>query len=273
MASTLLERDMYGNKYHMTHNPLARGRAPRYVVVNAEDGEKTKPKGVTSILGQTLAKDLMDWAVSCTIDYLRLKLPVVTEEDLVVSADEYKVKRDAGGSTGSEAHALVENYLKGQPTSGGTPEALNAFGAFKKWFESTKPEVINVEEVVYSKAFQYAGTYDGMLRIDGKVYLTDLKTTNASRKAPNGVYPENFLQLGAYALAHDEQREYEEKHGGTELLPIEGLMVISAKKDGKLDIVTNEDIGVSLEDCKDMFRRVINLYNFLAYTTKALGGK
>lgn len=264
---------MYANKYQMVHNPNARGRAPRYTVVNAEDGDKTKPKGVTTILGQTLAKDLMDWAVDCSIIYLRAKLPVITEEDLVMAAGEYKVKRDAGGSTGSEAHALVENYLKGQPTSGGTPEALNAYGAFVKWFESVKPEVINVEEVVFSPTFLYAGTYDGMLKIDGKVYLTDLKTTNASKKAPKGVYAENFLQLGAYALAHDEQREYEEKNGGTELLPVEGLMVISAKKDGKLDIVTNEDVGITLEDCKDMFRRTINLYNFLAYTTNSLGGK
>ena len=273
MASVLIERDMYNSALHLTHNPNARGRAPRYVVVNAEDGEKTKPKGVTSILGQTLAKDLMDWAVSCTIDYLRLKLPVVTEEDLVISADEYKVKRDAGGTTGSEAHALVENYLRGQPTGGGSVEALNAFGAFKKWFEEVKPEVINVEEVIFSREFKYAGTYDGMLRIDGKVFLSDYKTTNASRAAPNGIYIENFIQLGAYALAHEEQRKYEEANGGTKLEPVEGLIVLSGKKDGKFDSATNEDIGLTLEDCMDMARRVVNLHNFMLYGKAQLGGK
>lgn len=253
----------------MRHNPNARGRAPRYLV-NGTD----KPRGVTTILGQTLAKDLMSWAVDCCIVYLREKIPVITEADLLEAAKAYTKKRDSGASTGTEAHLLVEEFLKGTPSSGATStEAQAAFGAFKKWFEEAKPEVINVEEVIYSASFQFAGTYDGMLKIDGKIYLTDLKTTNPSRKAPQGVYAENFIQLGAYALAHEEQRVYEEATGGTKLLPIEGLMVISCKKNGKLDIVTNDDVGLSVVECGEMFKKTVNLDSFLKYTTKQLGGK
>lgn len=275
MASEIIERKIY-NGLSIVHNPLARGRAPRYTITTAA-GEVTKPKGVTTILGQTLAKDLMQWAADCACDYLREKLPVVTEADLVQAAKAYTVKRDAGGSTGTEAHALVENYLKGITTSeAGQPshsvEAHNAFSAFKQWFEDTAPEVINVEEVVYSVEHSFAGTYDCMLRIDGQVYLCDLKTTNTSRKAPNGVYAENFLQLGAYSLAHEEQRKYEEAHGGTKLLPIDGLMVISAKKNGKLDIVTNDNVDLSVWTCQEMFTKVIGIYEFMSKTTKVLGG-
>lgn len=269
MASEIIERSLYNGKYQMVHNPNARGRAPRYKVNDEE-----KPKGVTTILGQTLAKDLMDWAVTCAMEYLQAKLPVVTDKDLAEAANEYKVRRDSGAGTGTEAHAMVEDYLKGREPAQTqrSPEAINAYRAFVKWFTESKPEVLNVEEVIYSETFHYAGTYDCMLKIDGKVYLCDLKTTNVSRKAPNGVYAENFIQLGAYALAHEEQRQFEEANGGTKLPKIDDLMVISAKKNGVLDIVTASDLGLMVDECGDMFKRVINVYQFMDYTTKKLGG-
>lgn len=276
MASVTIERDMYAGQYHLIHNPNAKGRAARYTITNTETGVVTKPKGVTTILGKLIAKDLVGWAVTCAVDYLKAKLPVVTEADLEEAGNAYKNKRDSGANTGTEAHALVEHYLKGLPVSlaSATKEAQNAYQAFIKWFEEVKPEIINVEEVIYSAEYDYPGTYDCMLKIDGKVYLCDLKTTNSSRRAPNGVYAENFLQLGAYANAHDEEREAEiAAKGKSEKLAIEGLMVISAKKNGVLDIVTEESLGVTVDDCKTMWKRVCNLYIFLEYITKKLGGK
>lgn len=269
MASELIERDLYNGVYRLVHNPNARGRQPRYVVNGVE-----KPKGVTTIMGATLAKDLMQWAADSACEYLRAKLPVVTEEDLKAAADAYKTKRDAGASTGSEAHAMVENFLKHQEQVGSpSVEAKKAYDAFKKWFEKVEPQVINVEEVIYSHTFKYAGTYDCMLQIGDQVMLCDLKTTNSSRKAPEGVYAENFVQLGAYAAAHEEQREYEENHGGTKLRKIDDLMVISAKKNGQLHTKTASELGLSLTDCMEMFRKTYNLWSFLGYTTKELGGK
>ena len=277
MASEVIERSLYNGLYQMVHNPNARGSQPRYKVVEFTNPTETlKPKGVTTILGATLAKDLMQWSADMACEYLRAKLPTVTEEDLKEASKAYTVKRDSGASTGTEAHLLVENFLKdikGNEAFVASPEAMNAFGAFLEWFKKANPTVVKVEEVIYSHEYKFAGTYDCMLRIDGKVYLCDLKTTNASRKAPNGVYAENFIQLGAYALAHEEQRKYEEANGGTKLVKIEGLMIISAKKDGKLDVVTNDDVSLRLKDCMDMFKKVINVYGFMSYATKELGGK
>ena len=279
MASQLIDRTLYNGKYHMIHNPDAKGSAPRYKIVDDDGKILNKPKGVTTLLGSTLAKDLGGWQLDCMEEYLKEKLPVVTLEDLAEAKKESGRRRDSGAGTGTEAHALVERFLKqmehdSYPVSQtASKEAQAAYGAFIGWFSSANPDVINVEEVVYSEEYDFAGTYDCMLRVDGKVYLCDLKTTNPSRKAPNGVYAEMFLQLGAYAAAHEEQRAYEEKHGGTTLLPIEGLMVISAKKNGKLDIVTNDDVQLTLVDCSDMFKRVVNLFNFINFTTKQLGGK
>lgn len=266
---------MYGGRYFTVHNPNARGSQPRYVVTDTVSNDKTKPKGITTILGKVLGKDLMAWAVKCASEYLEAKLPVVTKEDLAEAAKEYERRRDSGAGTGTEAHALVEQFLKGEviDLSGSSKEAKAAFGAFKTWYEGSKPEVINVEEVIYSPAFGFCGTYDCMLRIDGKVWLCDLKTTNASRSAPRGVYADYFVQLGAYAMAHEEERQFELAQGQTLKPEIQGLLVISAKKNGKMDLISNEDVGLQLTDCMDMAKKVVNLFHFLEYTKKALGGK
>lgn len=270
MASQIIERSLYGGLYNVVHNPNARGRAPRYLVNGTN-----KPKGVTTILGQTLNKDLMQWAVDCMVDYLSSRIPVITAEDLKEGAKEYTRRRDFGANTGTEAHALVEHFLRGESVSlsDASEEASNAYNAFVEWFNEATPTIINVEEVIYSAEYDYAGTYDAMMEIDGKVYLTDLKTTNASRKAPNGVYAEYFIQLGAYAAAHEEQRKFEEAHGGSKLPEVEGLAVISAKKNGKLDVVTNDDLGLTIGECGDLFQQIVRINRFLTSTTSLLGGK
>ena len=277
MASEKIVREMYNGQFEVTHNPFAKGSQPRYVVENLQTGEVTKPKGVTTILGATLAKDLVSWAVGMAKDYLTAKHPEISIQDIEDACKQYTIRRDKGADTGSEAHAMVENFLKGYPTppvGEHSEEAENAFLAFKKWFDDVGAEVINVEEVIFSPTFGYCGTYDCMLRINGKIYLCDLKTTNASRRAPKGVYPEMFIQLGAYAAAHHEQRATELLFGkGTELLQIDGLMVISARKDGKLDVVTNEAVLLSVDECEEAFKQVVNIYKFLTNTTKELGGK
>lgn len=169
---------------------------------------------------------------------------------------------------------MVEDFLKKRAVGNApSPEADKAYKAFVKWYDNVKPQVVNVEEVIYSHTFKYAGTYDCMLQIGDQVVLCDLKTTNSSRKAPEGVYAEYFIQLGAYAAAHEEQRLYEESHGGTKLRKIDDLMVISAKKNGQMHTKTASELGLSLTDCMEMFKKVYNLWSFLNYTTNELGGK
>jgi hypothetical protein len=279
MAFRVLERDLYNGKYHLVHNPLARGRQARYTI-NGTD----KPKGVTTILGATLSKDLMQWAVDSAMIYLQAKIPLVTKQDLEIAAVEYIRLRDAGGSTGSEAHEMAEQFLmfvsEGKegafvPKLAKEPsqDARNAFNAFAGWYYQTTPRVIGVEESIYSPTYNYCGTYDAIMEIGGKVYLCDLKTTNVSRKAPRGIYAEHFIQMGAYALAYLEQREFEDKNGGTKLLEIDDLMLISAKKNGALDVVAASDLGLSVGTCIEMFRNVINIYHFMTDVTEKLGGK
>jgi hypothetical protein len=269
MASELIERDMYGSLYHMVHNPNARGSAPRYKLATGE-----KPKGVTTILGKVLAKDLIGWALDCMADCLSPKLPVITAEDIADAKLESTRRRDSGAGTGTEAHGMVEDFLRGNTVRSGSPEARNAYDAFRRWFDEFKPTIVDVEQVIFSQTLKYAGTFDCLLEVDGVNYLCDLKTTNVSRQAPNGVYAENFIQLGAYAYAWEEERKYLEATGNEkQMVEIDDLMVISAKKNGKLDIVTASELGLSVQECGEMFKRVMSLYNFMTGVTKQLGGR
>jgi hypothetical protein len=269
VASQTITRDLYNGQYRVIHNPNARGRAPRYVV-----NDTIKPKGATTILGDVLAKKgLMTWPMDIALAYLSGKLPVVTKADIDAAALEHERLRDAGGSSGSQAHELIELFLKDSPPKQQTSqEAINSFKAFVGWYDTTKPIVLDIENVVYSPTYQVAGTYDALLELDGKVVLADWKTTNASREAPNGIYAENFVQLGIYALAYEEQRLYEEAHGGTELRPLEDLLVVSCKKDGKLDLGPASALGLTVQDCMSLASNVLELYNQLNVIKKGLKG-
>lgn len=259
MATAAVDTTIYNGKHHIVFNPLARGRSPRYKV-----NDKAY-QGVTTILGNVLAKKgLMTWPMDVALKYIRTKLPLVTEEDLSVAATEHERLRDAGGNTGTEAHSMVEEFLYGgEPTIEHSQEAINAYTAFVQWFNSTKPEIIGIENLIFSEELEYAGTYDCLLRIDGKVTLCDLKTTNPSREAPNGVYAENFFQLGGYALAYEEQRIYEIAQGGSDLEEIQELTIISCKKNGKCDIISASDLGISVQDCMELFSYVMKVNNAL----------
>jgi hypothetical protein len=288
----------------------------RYTV--STDGGKVWDikKGVTTILGATLNKPaLMLWPLNEAMKSLGARMVCTDQEkqiwewtldnDIVVNtikiqaaATAHRKRSDKGKDVGHLAHSLVEDYLNAQlnSTSAGNTltddkQALAAFRAFKGWFEATQPKVLGVEQIVFSRENDVAGTFDCLLEIDGKVVLGDLKTTNASRDAPQGVYPEMFLQLGAYAQAYLEEKRavftYEaegtkwdwqgfasytsttraDKKAGAIL---DDLAIINAGKTGDLNVVYASELGLSVQDCIDAWLRVLNTYKFLQPLSKQI---
>lgn len=256
MAFKDIQRELYNGAVKLTY----RNRSHKYYVNNE------LKQGVTTVLGSVLAKPgLMTWPLDLAIKYLQERLPVVTQEDLDEARKQHTKRRDSGANTGSIVHELAEKILNGENPSldGYDFEVKLAIGSFQEWFSASKPEVIAVEQIIYSRNHDYAGTFDSILRLNGKNYLCDLKTTNASREAPKGVYNEYFVQLGAYLEAYEEQRQYEEENGGTKLVKIDDVMIISCKKNGVVDTVTGTEVGVTVDKCRSMWVDILKLYRQL----------
>lgn len=282
MASQDIQTTLYNGKHTVTFS----AGNHRYVI----DGKPCE--GVTTIMSKVLAKPgLMLWPLNMALTHLRENSTKgITEELLQEAAQAHIKKRDKGASTGSVVHAVAERFLLDPATpaykhmlamgiDSDSPlysdEALLALHSFEGWHGRVKPKTIAVEQVVYSSSLQYAGTFDSILQIDGKNYLCDLKTTNASKDAPAGIYPENFIQLAAYYHAYQEQRNFELfENGKSELVPIRDVMVISCKKDGQLDTLTGSEAGLSVADLTSLWISVLVLYDKLTFTkNKILGGK
>lgn len=256
--------------------------------------------GVTTVLGQVLAKPaLMMWPLDEAMKLLfgqsfeevrgddgeiAIK-PIYNPKKALLKADKsytlaelqdaleqarkaHTQKRDKGADTGSVVHAAIEAYLRGQKVVVmESSEAKKAIKGFINWFEAQKNiKVLAVERVVYSQAFDYCGTIDAVLEIDGRIVLVDWKTSNPSRTAPKGIYPENFIQLGAYAGA------YQEEFGEDS---VDDLMVVNVGKDGKVNTQLASGIkqgffSLTPIECINLFTYCLNIYRAKNKITKGM---
>jgi hypothetical protein len=272
MASELLTRTIYDGLLVVKHNPEARGSQPRYQVFDTHGLPVGRPTGVTTILGATLAKDLVGWALSeFEKALLEHEGEPITAELLIDNKWASNKKRDKGADVGTQVHALIEQVNREVIANNQVPmiipedpQVKKAYEGFWKWFTENEPLALAAEEPVYSNRYRYAGCLDAIYKWQGKNWLVDVKTTNASKSAPKGVYPEMFWQTGAYALAYEEQ-------GGAH--KIDGLMILSVKKNGKVDVVTNEDIGLTMEEAKGGWLAIYRVWALTNRLKKGLAEK
>lgn len=221
---------------------------------------------------------------------------VATQDQLlpmIVSASKaWQRKQKKGADIGSVVHDAIEHYIKGQPYNIGEQYMLNikeyeyeteadrekalkefdddvvqataAFTQFTNWWDKTKPELIGAEDLVYSRDLDICGTFDALLKIDGKLILTDWKSSSASKSrganAPNGVYYSYFIQSAIYAEAYREMT-------GT---LVDDLMIVSVRKDGEFDIVKAGDVGLFVEECINWAKAVVTCYRYMETAKKAL---
>jgi len=98
---------------------------------------------------------------------------------------------------GKLAHDIIEKKLAGKEC-GILPAILPSINAFERWLSRHKINALNFEETVLSKNFLYAGTFDVLAEIDGKLGILDLKTST-------GIWDEYSLQTAAYVQAYNEK--------------------------------------------------------------------
>jgi hypothetical protein len=106
---------------------------------------------------------------------------------------------------GTETHKAIEDFLNGNEIVW-----INEYGKanhslivwqmilrFADFWNTVKPRLIATEQHIFSDEYQYAGTIDLVVEIDGKIWLLDIKTSNS-------LHTSYDLQLAAYAQAWNE---------------------------------------------------------------------
>jgi len=188
---------------------LPLGNLPAEDVKKANDDDE-RFWSVTTILGVLEKPALMYWAAeqsALAAVQIRGSLQGRIEED----GEEAVVKwlRDArfrrpkdirsAAELGTAVHEACEKYaLTGVRPE--TDEEISPYlDRFDEWAQKFQPEYIAAELTVYNQGFKYAGTCDGIMKIDGVPLIFDYKTSRKDGPA----YPEVALQLAAYRYATD----------------------------------------------------------------------
>lgn len=184
--------------------------------------------GVTTILGQVKQIPLQ-WPANEVVKFIKENCDtfdekyLVTESELEQARLAHKSKSETSASFGTNVHQAIEMWIKNDKSI--NEKQLSdtekvAFDKFVYWAEKNKVEFLESELRIYSRTHWFAGTCDLVMRINGKIWIGDIKTTS-------GIYPEFFWQTSAYQLAMQELGLYTD---------VEGHVIINVKKDGRMEV-------------------------------------
>jgi hypothetical protein len=221
------------------------GKAGRfYTILDRVSGESVRYPSVTTILGAAIAKPaLIAWSASveraaaaeAAADlYQELHGTAQLPRSMYLLALEQRVGKQKAhtkalakaAEIGSAAHGWVEYHLKsalGKP-AGREPilsdESMAAAVAFMDFQREVQLQPHFVEQTVFSRSNEYAGTLDLCASLDASALLTRLErqgtvdapvgdwlrtrdtvTACIDLKTSKGVWPEHFLQAVAYQRA------------------------------------------------------------------------
>lgn len=125
--------------------------------------------------------------------------------------DEAEQIKQAAGDKGSKVHQAFEDLVKGNAVAIDAKYVNNSTGlleeltkeeyecvmAGNEWLTEMNPEIISTEKVLVSNEYDYAGTRDLLCRIDGKLWVLDIKTSQ-------DIYTDMKIQVAAYKHASDD---------------------------------------------------------------------
>ncbi|MEU5149748.1 hypothetical protein AB0G42_21525 [Streptomyces yangpuensis] len=180
-----------------------------------EAAPEIKYPGVTSVVGMMPKPFLQRWAANMAaelaIDSLEF-IASMAERDrdgakkyLAGASYRYTMQR---AKVGSQAHDLFERMIRGQYVGNVHPDMRAYQRHFAEFLDAVQPELIRAEDVAWSDSHQYAGSFDGILRIKlddrGKPHPQgDPAVVIADWKTGKSTYPEVALQMSAYAHADE----------------------------------------------------------------------
>lgn len=189
-----------------------------------------KYPSVTTIIGQLDKPALVQWSANMAIEYIKDHFESIQNGEISFEEIDFEraktYHKEVSGEAcdiGGVVHYAIECYIK--DTIGQVPkqravaraldeikslqneedkektpayeQAVSAFSGFIDWITENHVEFISSEVVVYSHKYKYAGTLDIICRINGKLYVLDIKTSKDH-------WIEHSYQTISYKKAHEE---------------------------------------------------------------------
>lgn len=108
-------------------------------------------------------------------------------------------KQQDSSARGTAIHQLVSDWITGKPVEAEQPEHEEMLHGYINWAEKNHPTSVESEIFLRSKKHGFAGTADIICRLNGELWVLDLKTSRA-------LNPSYGLQLRAYEQALFETR-------------------------------------------------------------------
>jgi hypothetical protein len=191
---------------------VKRGGSRFYVDTAAPD---IRVPGVTSVVGMLPKPFLQYWSAKMAAELAVDSFDFVSrmaERDRQGAVDYLKgaSRRYAAvrAEVGSMAHDLFERMMRGETPYSVHPDLEPYRLHFAEFLRVVNPELVRAEDVAWSDAHGYAGSFDAILRVwlddDGKptpdrsgephLLMVDWKTSKDT-------YPDVALQMAAYAYA------------------------------------------------------------------------
>lgn len=174
------------------------------------------------------------------------------------------------GKEGTQVHEACERLVKGEEVSwmdnfGNAKYSQIVWEMILKFYDfwsTYKPELISTEDFVWSDEHKYAGTADLVVKLDGQIWLLDLKTSNSLHKSYD-------LQLASYAKALKECKGIEIERTG--ILWLKANTRSASKKEGVYQgsgwqIKVVDEIDHNFE----LFQMIYRLYSLENPTTEPI---
>lgn len=219
--------------------------------------------GVTTIIGILDKPALVPWAARMVVEKLQeqpifeelsvggksvLNARLITPEMLEEARTAHTKKKEAAGAHGTDAHALVEEYINTclLPENEGKPythPGLVGIEKFVEWSVENVDHFLFAERKMYNKRLFIAGTADfAYIGKDGKRYMADFKTSS-------GIFGIGYwLQVAGYRMLAEEEGD----------APYDGATIVRMGKKGPDDFDVQQ--LYEYETYKEAFLCCLTLY-------------
>ncbi len=240
--------------------------------------------GVTTFLkgGLPTSQGLISWQKGQALEYLWAQLvdrgsalSDLTEEELLpYKADLFKKAKLADRGTaqgaadvGTVLHALAEHKARGETMQvvelldkvrgvEKWPQIESCFLKYLDWDAQNKGEFLASEQLIASPQYLFCGKYDLLSKRNGKIVLSDYKTSKA-------IFLEHKIQLAAYRLA---LRQWSNIH-------VDAIEILRFSKEGGTFETCLVDNPTELQALEEQAVRCRQTYGFISKNEKPYAGK